>query len=137
MELEGGCYCSAVRYAVAGMPVFKALCYCRACQHVAGGGPQYFMLVPELGFSITKGTPASFARSDLEAAVTRSFCRTCGTHLFTRRPGLDGVILKVGTLDEPGRFDAPRAAIFVAEKQPFHRIPDDLPQFAGLPPPAS
>lgn len=137
MELEGGCYCGAVRYAVTAKPIFKALCYCRACQHVAGGGPQFFLLVPEVGFSVTVGVPKAFARADLARAVTRSFCETCGTHLFTRRPGLDGVIVKVGTLDAPARFGVPRAAIFVAQKQPFHRIPDDLPQFEGMPPPTS
>ena len=137
MGFIGGCYCGAVRYAATGKPIFKALCYCRACQHVAGGGPQYFLLVPEAGFSITQGAPASFTRPNLAGAVTRSFCGTCGTHLVTRRPGLDGVIVKVGTLDEPALFGGPRAAIFVAQKQPFHCIPDDLPHFEGLPPPRS
>jgi hypothetical protein len=91
--------------------------------------------MPEAGFSFTAGVPRSFRRADLEAPVTRRFCGTCGTHLTTERPGLDGVILKVGTLDRPDLSEEPRAAIFVAERQAFHRIPDDLPQFDGLPPP--
>lgn len=133
MELSGGCYCKKIKYAVSEKPVFKALCYCRACQHISGGAPQYFMLVPETGFYVTQGTPASFTQSDLAKAVTRSFCADCGTHLFTRRPGLEGVIVKVGTLDKPEEFGHPRAAIFVAEKQNFHVIPADLPQYDGLP----
>lgn len=133
LPIEGGCYCGDCRYRVTERPIFKALCYCRACQHVAGGGPQYFMLVPEGGFRIIEGSVRTFARGDLPAAVTRSICTECGTHIFARRPGLAGIILNVGTLDDPAIFGQPKAAIFVAEKQPFHSIPDGLPQFDGLP----
>lgn len=133
MTQTGGCYCGKLRYHVSEKPIFKALCYCRACQHVSGGAPQVFMLVPEAGFAWENGEPASYRRPDIENAVTRSFCEICGTHVITRRPGLEGVILKVGTLDDPASFGGPKAAIFVAEKQPFHFIPDDLPRFDGLP----
>ncbi len=130
---QGGCYCGRCRYELTKRPIFKALCYCRACQHIAGGGPQYFLLVPEEGFQVVAGRLKTFARDDLPGSVTRSFCPECGTHIFTRRPGLAGVILKIGTLDDPAVYGQPKAAIFVAEKQPFHIVPDGLPQFKGLP----
>jgi hypothetical protein len=133
VTLTGGCYCGQITYELTQKAIFKALCYCRACQHVSGGGPNFFMLVPKDGFAVTKGALATFQRPDLDHAVTRGFCRDCGTHINTRRPGLDGVVVKVGTLDRPAEFGAPRAAIYVAEKQPFHVIPDDLPQYEGLP----
>ena len=62
------------------------------------------------------------------------FCSDCGTHLTTRRPGLPLVILKVGTLDDPGRFGAPQMAIYCVDRQPFHVIPDGLKTFERLPP---
>ena len=133
MKMTGGCYCGALRYEITAKPVFKAECYCRACQHIAGGAPQYFMLVPEEAFLFSRGTAKSFTLPDKDNAVTRSFCDICGTHLVTKRPGLEGVIVKVGTLDDPAQFGRPRAAIFVSEKQPFHQISEDLPQFQGLP----
>jgi hypothetical protein len=55
-----------------------------------------FMLMPPEGFRYVSGMPKAFARSDLERPVTREFCETCGTHIVTRRPGLNAVILKVG-----------------------------------------
>jgi len=64
--------------------------------------------------------------------VTREFCAECGTHLITRRPGLNAVVLKVGTLDDPAQFN-PKIAIYTAEKQPFHVIPDGMPAFERLP----
>ena len=134
MIQTGGCYCGTLRYCVTAQPRFNALCYCRACQHIAGGGPQHFVLIPTEGFAVTQGNAATFSRPDLERPVTRSFCKLCGTHVFTNRPGLPGVILKVGTLDDPTSFGAPQAAIYLAEKQPFHSVPEGLAQFDGLPP---
>ena len=133
MKLEGGCYCGAVRYVSEGEPMFKAQCHCRACQHITGGAPNMFMLMPVAGFSFTKGEPKTFQRSDIENAVTRAFCATCGTHLTTRRPGLDAVILKIGTLDHPALYGGPQAAIFTEDKQAFHLIAEGVQSFEKLP----
>lgn len=133
MKLEGGCYCGAVRYIAEGDPTLKAQCHCRECQYISGGSPNLFLLMPLEGFRYTKGAPKHFTRSDIERAVTREFCAECGTHLITRRPGISGVILKVGTLDDPSLFGSPQMAIYTIDKQPFHQIPDDLPAFEHLP----
>ncbi len=88
--------------------------------------------MPPDGFRYTKGSPKQFVRS-VERAVTREFCAECGTHIITRRPGLKAVILKVGTLDDPGLFGGPQMAIYTIDKQAFHHIPDGLPTFERLP----
>jgi hypothetical protein len=134
MKLEGGCYCGALRYAAEGKPLLKAQCCCRECQYFSGDAPHMFMLMPPDGFSYTRGAPKRFARSDLERAVTREFCAECGTHIATRRPALEAVILKVGTLDDPSVFGGPRVAIFTIDKQAFHHIPEGMPAFERLPP---
>jgi hypothetical protein len=133
MKLEGGCYCGKVRYVAEGKPTLKAQCYCRECQYISGGAPNLFMLMPPEGFRYTAGTPKQFSRNDLESAVTREFCAECGTHLITRRPGQPAIILKIGTLDDPGLFGQPRMAIYTIDKQPFHQIPDGMPAFERLP----
>jgi hypothetical protein len=123
-----------VRYAAQGEPLLRAQCHCRECQYLTGGAPNLFMLMPPAGFSYTRGTPKQFTRRDLAAAVTREFCGACGTHLTTRPPGLSAVILKVGTLDEPGAYGGPSMAIYTLDRQPFHEIPQGLPAFEKLPP---
>ena len=133
MKLEGGCYCGSLRYAAEGKAIMKAQCHCRACQYISGGAPNLFMLMPPEGFSYTKGTPKQFSRKDLDSAVTREFCAECGTHILTRRPGLDAIILKVGTLDDPAAFGGPKMAIYTIDKQPFHLIAEGLPAFERLP----
>jgi hypothetical protein len=62
------------------------------------------------------------------------FCADCGTHLLTRPQGLPAVVVKVGTLDEPGLFGTPQMAIYIVDKQPFHHVPEGLPTFERLPP---
>lgn len=133
MKLEGGCYCGNVRYVSEGEPALKAQCHCRECQYISGGSPNLFLLMPADGFSYTKGSAKQFTRSDLERAVTREFCAECGTHIITRRPGLKPVVLKVGTLDDPGLFGGPQMAIYTIDKQAFHHIADGLPTFERLP----
>lgn len=133
MALKGGCYCGEIRYAVSADPVMSAECHCRPCQYISGGGPNYFMLVPPEGFAYEKGEPSTYTRPDLEQPVTREFCGACGTHLATRRPGLPQVIVKAGTLDDPAAYGQPQMAIFCAEAAPFHRIPEGIPAFDGLP----
>jgi hypothetical protein len=134
MKLEGGCYCGEVRYVAEGEPMLKAQCHCRECQYISGGAPNMFMLMPIGGFSYTKGTPKKFSRRDLEGAVTREFCAECGTHMVTRPPAVPAVVLKVGTLDDPELYDAPKIAIYTCDKQEFHTIPEGMPSFEKLPP---
>jgi len=133
MELTGGCYCGAVRYEAEGEPSLRAQCHCRECQYITGGGPNYFMMMPADGFRYTQGSPASFTRGDIPNPVTREFCDTCGTHLITRVPGFSAVVLKVGGLDDPARYEGPQAAIFTIDRQPFHLVPEGLKAFERTP----
>jgi hypothetical protein len=130
MEVEGGCYCGALRYEAKGEPMFKGQCHCRECQYIAGGSPNVVMAMPEAGFRYTKGSPKPFSRTDLENPVTREFCPDCGTHILAKAPALPGaVLLKVGTLDDPSAFGKPQMAIFMIDKQPFHAVPDGVATF--------
>jgi hypothetical protein len=92
------------------------------------------MGIHESGFRYTQGVPATFTRDDLESPSTREFCGNCGTHILTRSPRLPrGLILKVGTLDDPSLYEGPDAAIWVSEKQPYHVLPDGIAQFETTP----
>ena len=72
MTLEGGCYCSKIRYAAAGKPMLRAQCHCRPCQYFSGGSANMFLLMPVDGFRYTKGEPRQFKRDDLEARSRES-----------------------------------------------------------------
>ena len=129
---SGGCYCGALRFVWSGRPLAKGQCHCAPCQKLAGGGPNYFMLVQPEDFAWVAGTPARFTHPGVPGAVTRLFCRTCGTHILTQRPDQDAWVLKVGALDAPETF-SPRFVLCAAEAQPFHSWPDGIPVYAAFP----
>lgn len=134
MDLQGGCYCGALRYEATGDALFKGQCHCRECQYVSGGHPNVVLGMSETGFAYRKGAPKVYRRADLPNPVTREFCADCGTHLLTRSPGLPGVVLiKVGTLDDPSVFPGPDMVIYTIDKQPFHHLPEGVPAFERVP----
>ena len=134
MDIEGGCYCGAVRYQASGDPIFQGQCHCRECQYISGGSPNLVLGMPGDGFSYTKGKAKEFSRSDLDNPVTREFCGECGTHILSRAPSLGGAaLLKVGTLDDPSQFAGPQMAIFLCDKQSFHMVPEGIASFDKMP----
>ena len=54
MQIEGGCYCGNVRYAVEGDPMMKIQCHCRECQYISGGSPNVTLAIPDAGFGYTE-----------------------------------------------------------------------------------
>lgn len=132
--MKGGCYCGEVRYEITGEPVARSQCHCRECQYITGGGANFFLLVPNDALKFTQGTPKSFSRADLETPVARDFCPTCGTHLLTRLPNRPVTVVKAGTLDDPaGDYGKPQMAIHLADRQPFHLVDDNIPQYDRRP----
>ena len=130
--LAGGCYCGAVRYEIDGDIPMRALCLCRTCQKISGGAGNLFMGIEARFFRYTQGEPRRFAL-DAEKPV-REFCGECGVHLAARSPKLpEGLVVKVGTLDDPAVFNGPTMIFWTQEKQCFHLLPADARTFASLP----
>jgi len=134
MTIKGGCYCGEIRYEAEGEPIMKGECHCRECQYITGGQANDFIAMPAEGFRYTKGRPKQFKRTDIEFAATREFCPNCGTHLVTRSPAMpQGVIVKVGSLDDPSVFGQPQVVMQTADAQSFHHIPEGVPAFERWP----
>ncbi|EAQ01654.1 hypothetical protein OB2597_14461 [Pseudooceanicola batsensis HTCC2597] len=118
-----------------GKTFYNAQCHCRECQYISGGGPNFFMMCKAEDYRITRGAPRAFTRPDLDRAVTRHFCPTCGTHLNTKpRPGL--MVIKVGTLDDMSNYPGPETAIYMCDTQPFHVLAEGVTQHDRLAPKA-
>ena len=41
--------------------------------------------------------------------------------------------IRVGTLDDPSLFGTPQMAIYLADKQAFHRVPEGIATFERFP----
>jgi len=128
MHITGRCYCGDIRYEFEGQGTFIQ-CHCRECQYISGGHPNAAFVANKTGFQWLRGSPQSFARTDLETPRTRLFCSRCGTSLATLSPRFpSALILKVGTFDDPSVFKAEYAQ-FVVDKQPFHVLPEGVPAY--------
>ncbi len=133
MAVTGGCYCGEIRYEINGSQEAAFQCHCRECQYITGGNANIVVVFAESDFRYTKGLASSFARSDLENPVTRHFCGACGTGIGSRSPSRpNSMIVKVGTLDNPGEYQA-QAAIFTCDRQAYHYIPNNIPSFDKRP----
>ncbi|MBV9724760.1 MAG: GFA family protein [Gammaproteobacteria bacterium] len=126
--LAGGCFCGAVRYEVSGVPLTLCYCHCESCRRAAGSPVVAWGTFERGGFRVTRGIIAELNSS---AQVTRGFCARCGSCLTYAHEARSGEIdVTLATLDDAAQL-APRKHVFVAEKLPWVRIEDGLPQFAG------
>ena len=131
--IKGSCYCGAVRYEIHGRLFLFANCHCPDCRKFTGSAFASVLVAESAGFKVTSGEDqlVPYASSP---GKQRSFCRTCGCHLFSRaehRPGM--VFVRAGSLDDDPQM-RPQCHIWVGSKAPWHEICDSLPQHQeGLP----
>ncbi|WP_293905099.1 GFA family protein [Phenylobacterium sp.] len=134
-EIEGGCACGAVRFKISGELMGTGVCHCRSCQYGTGGGPNYVVLAPRAGFTVTKGeAKIHTSKADSGNEVGRAFCAECGTPLYTATgEGMPFLPVKVGALDDPSVFQ-PQIHLYMEDAQPWHLTHEGLPQFPKMPP---
>jgi len=101
--LRGGCLCGAVRYECSGDTEAASYCHCDDCKKATGGPYTVGVLVEAAKLRIICGRVKGYTTTaDSGRKITREFCPSCGSPLFTRAekcPNL--VFLKAGCLDEP------------------------------------
>ena len=126
----GRCFCGSVRYEAQGAPRNLCYCHCESCRRAAGSPVVAWATFDRSGFRITQGAAAEFHSS---APVTRGFCPGCGSCLSYRHDARPAEIdVTLATLDEAAKL-APQMHVWVADKLPWVRIEDGLPQFASQP----
>jgi len=134
-DVEGGCVCGAVRFKISGDLMGSGVCHCRQCQYATGGPPNYVVLAPRAGFSVTKGAPRTHTtKAATGNDVKRAFCAECGTPLYTETAAMIPFLpVKVGALDDPSGFQ-PQIHLYMEDAQPWHLTHEGLPQFPKMPP---
>jgi hypothetical protein len=134
--LEGGCLCGAIRYLIAGAPVFVGQCYCRDCRKATGTGHSTVVAVLVSQLRVT-GEPAVYAsQGGSGGQVRRHFCPVCAGRLYTTADSSGPLrLVQAGSLDDPNAV-TPTVAIFVKDAPTWDRIDPALAAFAHLPPSA-
>jgi hypothetical protein len=124
---EGACECGAVRYRVYGAMRDVVVCHCGQCRRTHGHAPGYSKA--RRG-EITVDGEADLAWYASSPEAKRGFCRKCGSSLFWRVDGADGVSVTAGSLKRPTGLKTVRH-IFTADKGDYYAIADGLPQDPG------
>jgi len=124
--IEGGCYCSAVRYAASGKCTNTMVCHCRTCRRVAASPVVAWVTFAKSGFRFAKGLPKEFKSS---AQVVRTFCGDCGAPLTYRHDSyVDSLDITTCSLDDPERFP-PTHHSWLAHDLDWMKFGDGLPTF--------
>jgi hypothetical protein len=137
IPLTGGCACGAVRYQANPPVIFSGHCHCRDCQRASGAPYATVFAVPKTGFRQLQGDITRYTSTgDSGQPVTRCFCPTCGSHLYTEVTVLpDMQLIKTVSLDDPAAV-APTMHIYCDSANAWDRDGDGLPRIAKMPAPA-
>jgi hypothetical protein len=132
--LTGGCACGAVRYECSGEQVFGGNCYCRDCQRSSGTAMASVMGVPKAAVKILKGDVRYFdVTADSGKKISRGFCPTCGSPLFSLLDAMPDVMgIKATSLDDPGKFK-PGMSIYTSSAPAWAPFGENLPKFPKMP----
>jgi len=130
--VEGGCTCRSVRYRMLTKPMFVHCCHCTWCQRESGAAFALNAMIEadrvELFQSEVEviNTPSNSGKGQ---RISR--CPKCRIALWSNYSGAGDAVrfVRVGTLDEPGRFP-PDIHIFTSTKQPWVVLPEGTPAVA-------
>jgi hypothetical protein len=130
----GGCLCGAIRYEIAGDPIFGGHCHCRDCQRTTGAGHSSLMAFPQPAVKLT-GSPKYYStKADSGSAVSRGFCTNCGSPVVSNTSGMPGmIIITAGSLDDPGQFH-PTLVVYAKRANPWDVTDQSLAHFPAMPP---
>jgi hypothetical protein len=125
---SGGCLCGGVRYEASGAARHLCYCHCQSCRRAAGAPFVAWGTFDRDSFRVTRGTLAEFRSSP---SVRRGFCPACGCCLTYRHDSRPTEIdVTLATLDAAAQL-VPQMHVWVADKLPWVRIDDGLPQLPG------
>lgn len=130
-NIEGGCFCGALRYRATAAPRHSMVCHCRSCRGVSGAPMLGWVTFGIDAVEFVRGTPALLHSSP---GVERQFCRDCGTPLTWRNPRRSPGEIDITTcsLDEPDAYP-PTHHSWVSHDVAWLRLGDGLPQYASTP----
>jgi hypothetical protein len=134
IEFSGGCLCGGVRYVCTAEPAMAGHCHCEDCRRSSGTAHCSHLGVPEATVTLT-GQTTSYARpADSGNVITRHFCPTCGSPIYSRNSGMAGLLfLRASSLDDMEVFK-PQMHVFASRSPSWNRPDDGLPVFEGMPP---
>jgi hypothetical protein len=135
-ERIANCTCRLLQLLCKGEPRRVSICHCFECQRRTGSLFGVGSFFERDAVSIHQGVTKAFTRNSITGKpVTLHFCPDCGSTVFwypERMPDLVGVA--VGAFADPS-FRQPEQSVWTRDKHAWLNLPDDMRNFAVMPPP--
>ncbi len=137
MEINGGCFCGALRYEAVVNPQLLGICHCRDCQLFSGSAFRTAGPVPPADFRFTHGKPKLFRKvADSGNIRDAAFCDICGSHICTlpEDPEADGafVSLRWATADQSDQIK-PSVELFCDSRASWLNEVENAMRFPRMP----
>lgn len=132
-EISGRCLCGAVTFegAVASERVVN--CHCEDCRKATGAVHATLLFVPEETVTISGALTAFEHTSDSGSTMTKMFCPTCGSQMFSKNTNRPGVVaIRAGVIAEDDVVK-PMFNVFTDSMYESTPLDPDLPSFARMP----
>ena len=136
-DITGGCLCGAVRYVCTAQPIAAGHCHCIDCRKTSGTAHSSHMAVPKAATNVSGDTSAYDRAADSGNMITRMFCPTCGSAVYSTNSGMvEMIFLRASSLDDPEMFK-PAMLVYTSRAASWDRPDSKLPAFDTMPPPGS
>jgi hypothetical protein len=123
---RGHCLCGQVTFEFDGLPLWCGHCHCDSCRRATASPFTTWIGVNRADCKFTNVAPSVYISS---TGVRRSFCAHCGSPIsFESERWPDEVHLYAALLEHP-EDAAPQFHVHVAEKLPWIKLDDGLPQY--------
>jgi hypothetical protein len=129
----GGCACGAIRYEIAGEPVFQNHCQCLDCQRKSGTGHGSYLTFPRANVKVQGKVTDWNIVADSGNMKTRSFCPTCGSPVYVTFSAMpENFAVHAASLDDPTRFK-PQAVTYTVRGYAWDFIDPSVDRFEKMP----
>jgi hypothetical protein len=129
MTVTGSCLCSAVTFECEEVGP-AGFCHCEDCRRCTGSAFSISVPCALSGFRKLTGHLGSFTKTGATGSeISRHFCVSCGSPIFTSSPRHPEVIyIKAGVLDDPNAVKPDRQA-WTGSKVSWAEISTDIASF--------
>lgn len=130
---SGGCLCQNIHYECSIAPQMAAHCHCDDCRRSSGTGHCTHVVVPQDALSIEGDVTFFDKPADSGNTVSRGFCTTCGSALYSLNSGMPGMaFLRASSLDDPTVIE-PSLIVYASRAPSWDVMNTALPAFAEMP----
>lgn len=132
-EISGRCLCGAVTFEGSAASSRIVNCHCEDCRKATGAVHATLLFVPEDTVTISGDVKSFDHTSDSGSTMTKMFCPTCGSQMFSKNTNRPGIIaIRAGVVSD-GDQVKPMFNVFTDSMYQSTPLDPALPSFPRMP----